>query len=210
MSLADAKYQVIASFIIGGCTGINLGSIFGFAGVLLPQLPDSIGGSDKGWIASTVFLGQLVGSSLSGFISNKFGRNNGLLLFNISLLAGWASIIFYGGNVYVAILGRILQGIGVVPSIAQVYLMEVLDVERRAIFGSTMAVCVSVGAFLVFAFDAALHGIADSWVIVAWIFIGIVIIQCFGLMFIPKSPQWLITKGRWDCAEASLKVYRGI
>ena len=92
---------------------------------------------------------------------------------------------------------------------AQVYLMEVLDVERRAIFGSTMAVCVSVGAFLVFAFDAALHGIADSWVIVAWIFIGIVIIQCFGLMFIPKSPQWLITKGRWDCAEASLKVYRG-
>ena len=40
-----------------------MGSIFGFAGVLLPQLPDSIGGSDKGWIASTVFLGQLVGKS---------------------------------------------------------------------------------------------------------------------------------------------------
>ena len=57
---------------------------------------------------------------MSGFISNKFGRNNGLLLFNIALLAGWASIIFYGGNVYVAILGRILQGIGVVPSIGKI------------------------------------------------------------------------------------------
>ena len=53
----------MASFIIGGFTGINLGSIFGFAGVLLPQLPDSIGGDDKGWIASTVFLGQIIGKS---------------------------------------------------------------------------------------------------------------------------------------------------
>ena len=113
----------MASFIIGASTGINLGSIFGFPGILLPQLPDDeIKPSDKAWIASTVFLGQLIGSLMSGFISNGVGRNNGLLLFNISLLAGWLTIIFYQGNVYAAIIGRLLQGIGVVPSIGTVVL----------------------------------------------------------------------------------------
>ena len=83
--------------------------------------------------------------------------------------------------------------------------MEVLDTKRREVFGSTLAVSINIGITLVYALGA----LTNSWIAVAWIFVGLVILQCFGLIFIPKSPQWLICKGRTDEAKQSLKMLRG-
>ena len=87
----------------------------------------------------------------------------------------------------------------------QVYLMEVLDTKRREVFGSTLALSINIGITLVYALGA----LTNSWVAVAWIFAGLVILQCLGLIFIPKSPQWLICNGRTDEAKQSLKMLRG-
>ena len=83
--------------------------------------------------------------------------------------------------------------------------MEVLDTKRREVFGSTLAVSINIGITLVYALGA----LTNSWIAVAWIFAGLVILQCFGLIFIPKSPQWLICKGRTEEAKQSLKMLRG-
>ena len=83
--------------------------------------------------------------------------------------------------------------------------MEVLDTKRREVFGSTLAVSINIGITLVYALGA----LTNSWIAVAWIFAGLVILQCLGLIFIPKSPQWLICKGRTEEAKQSLKMLRG-
>ena len=96
-----------------------MGATLSFSGIFLPQLPESFTTSEKSWIASISNIGQLIGALISGFVSNSVGRNNCLLVFNISLLAGWLTLIFYQENVYLAILGRVLQGFGVMPSIGK-------------------------------------------------------------------------------------------
>ena len=112
-------FQIFASIFIGVLTGLHLGSLLAFSAILLPQLPDSFTWSDKSWIASISNLGLLIGALVAGFLSNSIGRKNCLLLFNIFLLSGWLTLIFYQENVTLAILGRVLQGFGVIPSIGK-------------------------------------------------------------------------------------------
>ena len=87
-------------------------------------------------------LGQLVGALLAGFVSNKIGRKHCLLLFTIPLICGWLTIIYEHENFIMVNTGRVLQGFGMMPSIGQVYLTEVLDTTRRETLGSSLAISI--------------------------------------------------------------------
>ena len=87
-------------------------------------------------------LGQLAGALSAGFVSNKIGRKHCLLLFTIPLICGWLTIIFEHENFIMVNTGRILQGFGMMPSIGQVYLTEVLDITRRETLGSSLAISI--------------------------------------------------------------------
>lgn len=187
--------------MIGGLTGINLGAVLGFSAILLPQLPSHISLEDKSWIASICNVGQLFGAFAAGFVSNKVGRKNCLLLFSIPLICGWLAIILDHENVTCVNIGRVLQGFGMMPSIGQVYLIEVLDTHRRESLGGILAICTSVGITLVYVLGAILH-----WMTVSWIFVGLIVFQCIWLYFLtPESPQWLMTQGLEKEAENALK-----
>ena len=82
-------------------------------------------------------------------------------------------------------------------------MIEVLDTERRETFGSSLAIAISVGITLIYVLGALLH-----WIIVAWIFIGFIVIQCIGLHFVPESPQWLMSQGYEEEAQQCLKILR--
>ena len=66
------------------------------------------------------------------------------------LLAGWAVFALSQGNIWLLYLGRILQGLGVMSSVTQVYLVEIADTERRGLFGASGALSVSVGITFVY------------------------------------------------------------
>ena len=87
-------------------------------------------------------LGQLVGALFAGFVSNKIGRKHCLLLFTIPLICGWLTIIYEHENFIMVNTGRVLQGFGMMPSIGQVYLTEVLDTTRRETLGSSLAISI--------------------------------------------------------------------
>ena len=84
------------------------------------------------------------------------------------LLAGWAVFALSQGNIWLLYLGRILQGLGVMSSVTQVYLVEIADTERRGLFGASGALSVSVGITLVYCLGVSisLHFTLRSQIII--------------------------------------------
>ena len=68
--------------------------------------------------------------------------------------------------------------------------------------GSTFSISTSIGITLTY-----ILGTIVTVNTVAWIFIGIAIIMCLGLYFIPESPHWLVQMGFSEEASKSLKVW---
>ena len=90
------------------------------------------------------------------------------------------------------------------PSIGQVYLTEILDVQSRETLGSLFAISLSVGMTLTYILGTLFH-----WITVASIFILMAVLECICLYFIPESPHWLATHGFIDEAVESIKILRG-
>ena len=89
------------------------------------------------------------------------------------LLAGWAVFALSQGNIWLLYLGRILQGLGVMSSVTQVYLVEIADTERRGLFGASGALSVSVGITLVYCLGVSisLHFTHRSQIIIgSWVY----------------------------------------
>ena len=84
------------------------------------------------------------------------------------------------------------------------YLIEVLDTKRRELLGSVLAISISIGICLMYLF-----GYFFPWIVVSWIFVGMVVTQCIGLYFVPESPSWLMGQNNVDEATKSLKSLRG-
>ena len=78
------------------------------------------------------------------------------------LLAGWAVFALSQGNIWLLYLGRVLQGLGVMSSVTQVYLVEIADTERRGLFGASGALSVSVGITLVYCLGVSNYNYSTS------------------------------------------------
>ena len=83
------------------------------------------------FIASLSNLGQLGGSLVTGVLSNWLGRRPTIILLCIPLLSGWVTVGLSGGSIAWICVGRVLQGIGIMSSVTQVYLVEIADAKRR-------------------------------------------------------------------------------
>ena len=83
------------------------------------------------YVASLSNLGQLGGSLITGVLSNWLGRRPTIITLCAPLLSGWAIVGFSGGDFWWICLGRIFQGVGIMSSVTQVYLVEISDAKRR-------------------------------------------------------------------------------
>ena len=182
------------------------GTVLGFSAILLPQLKAEISLTDDeaSWIASLSNIGQLFGAVATGVLSGKFGRRPTLMILCVPLLAGWATMFLAGERVWMFYLGRVFQGVGVMSSVTQVYLVEVADSERRGLFGASGALSVSVGITLVYCLGALFN-----WKIVCVICALFPLVTFIAMIFLPETPPWLVVNGKKDEAERVLRWLRG-
>lgn len=82
--------------------------------------------------ASLSNIGQLLGALLTGWVANQFGRKRAIMLLCVPLAFGWTIVGLSRGSVHWICVGRVCQGIGIMSSVTQVYLIEIADVNNRS------------------------------------------------------------------------------
>jgi SP family xylose:H+ symportor-like MFS transporter len=179
-------------------------------------LDEETANSIKGFTISSALIGCILGGSIGGFISRKYGRKNGLvlaaLLFAISAIG--SSIpermnIFGVENIISFILYRIVGGVGVglASMLSPMYIAEIAPSSIRGKLVSWNQFAIIFGMLIVYFvnYSIALTG-DDQWLIDTgwrWMFASETIPAVLFLsllFFVPETPRFLVMKNKEDIA----------
>ena len=130
-----AKFLLIMAGLGGLLYGVDVGVI----AAALPYIErtSTFSQDDIGWITGMALWGSLPSSLVAGLLAEWFGRKKMIvasaLLFLMSIPVICASGFFDGGNFWVMVGGRAMQGAaaGLFGVIVPMYLAECLDAESR-------------------------------------------------------------------------------
>ncbi|MCM3773875.1 sugar porter family MFS transporter [Priestia aryabhattai] len=194
------------------------GLLFGYdTGVINGALPYmakalNLNSYTEGLIASALLFGAALGAVFGGRLSDYMGRRKNILylavLFFISTLG-----CTLAPNIPVMISFRFLLGLAVGGASVAVptYLAEISPAERRGRMVTRNELMIVGGQLLAFVFNAILgNTMGDSshvWRYMLAIAALPAIILFFGMIKVPESPRWLVSKGK---KEEALRVLRKI
>ncbi|MEQ4674422.1 sugar porter family MFS transporter [Providencia vermicola] len=160
-------------------------------------------------VVSILMAGATLGAISCGKISSTFGRKKSLLL-GASLFVigsiGCAAAFELSG----LLVSRFLLGVavGIASYTAPIYLSEIAPAKIRGSMISLYQLMITVGILAAFLSNTA-FSFSGSW---RWM-LGIItfpaLILFVGVLVLPESPRWLISKGRNNDAKKILLKLRG-
>ena len=174
-----------------------------------------------GWANSCALIGCLVGSIISGWTSDRFGRKKLLLLSAVlfalsSVLTGWAN----GFTAFIVF--RMIGGmaIGIASNVSPMYIAEVSPAawRGRLVTLNQLTIVVGIlGAQIVnwLIADKVSEGATAALIRMSWngqrgwrwMFTAVAfpaVVFFLGTLFIPESPRWLAKSGFLDQARRIL------
>lgn len=207
------KLIVYFAGLIAALAGLLFGLDIGVISGVLPELErPNVWNIDTGMaqeIVSSLLLGAFIGTVLSGFISRKFGRRNAILISAVIFAAGSVLAAFSSGP-YMLIGIRFVLGIavGIASFTAPLYLSEMAPENIRGALVSMYQLMITVGIVLAFISDTV-FSYYHNWRGM----VGIVAVPASfmfaGVLFLPRSPRWLVLVNRREEAERVLGRLRG-
>jgi MFS transporter, SP family, arabinose:H+ symporter len=181
----------------------------------------------EGWYVSSALVGCIMGVAMAGELSDRYGRKVSLIvsgfLFSISAI-GCAVAGSHAQLIFFRLMGGI--GVGIASMLSPLYISEISPADRRgrmvalyqfaitvgilcAYFGNAFILdlskkanfLISGGIFYHIIKEEAWRGMLGSEAIPAFIFF-------VALFFVPRSPRWYASKGKFDKAEKVLaRIY---
>ncbi|XP_054424468.1 organic cation/carnitine transporter 2 [Pteronotus mesoamericanus] len=151
---------------------------------------------------SLFFGGVLLGSFISGQLSDRFGRKN-VLFVTMGMQTGFSFLQIFSKNFEMFSVLFILVGMGQISNYVAAFVLgtEILGKSVRIIF-STLGVCIFY-AFGYMLLPLFAYFIRDWRLLLLALTVPGVL--CAVLWwFIPESPRWLISQGRFQEAEVIL------
>lgn len=163
-----------------------------------------------GWTGSSLYIGCIIGTMITGYAADRFGRKLPLIVaagvFMISsVMMGWAS------DYTMLITWRIIAGIGVgaASMLSPLYIAEVSPASVRGRMVSINQFTVVIGILLAYFSSYLLAGVENNW---RWMFTSGAVpsMLFFACVFlVPESPRWLLSKGHVEKAIAVLGKISG-
>lgn len=152
---------------------------------------------------SLFFVGVLMGSFISGQLSDRFGRKNVLFL-TMGMQTGFSFLQVFSVNFEMFTVLFVLVGMGQISNYVAAFVLgtEILSKSIRIIF-ATLGVCIFYAfGFMVLPLFA--YFIRDWRMLLLALTVPGVL--CAALWwFIPESPRWLISQGRIKEAEVIIR-----
>ncbi|RDY61140.1 sugar porter family MFS transporter [Flagellimonas nanhaiensis] len=209
-----AMIAALGGFLFGYDTAIISGTI----GFVKTQF--NLGTVMEGWYVSSALLGTILGVSVAGFLSDKYGRKNILIMsgifFALSALGCMISASFNGLVAY-RLLGGI--GVGMASMLSPLYISEIAPAKTRGRLVALYQLAITLGILVAYFANAYLLGVSESegmanasgmthkiFVTEVWrAMLGSetlpAVIFLLLLFTIPQSPRWLTMKGRKEKAK---------
>ncbi|KAG0173799.1 hypothetical protein DFQ28_008121 [Apophysomyces sp. BC1034] len=160
---------------------------------------DSLTPLESGTITGLLLAGCFVGSLLAGPSAERFSRKLTIMMGAAVFIVGAA--LQCGTTGYaMMVTGRAIAGLGIgtLSMTVPLYQSELAPKEIRGRLISLQQFMITAGlmvAFWVGAGTQSINGQA-SWRIPLGIQIAPAIVLLFGVLFLPYSPRWLVSKGR--------------
>ena len=165
----------------------------------------------EGWFVSCALLGCIIGVSISGKLSDKYGRKIVLILSAVLFLASALGCML-SGSFTSLIIFRLIGGlgIGVASMVSPLYISEFSPARFRGMMVSLYQLALTVGIVLAYFSNAYLvnhagqsfgsdgmNKIFSAEVWRAMLGLGALpaAIFLFSLFLVPESPRWLLLRG---------------
>ena len=155
-----------------------------------------------------VFMGGLIGTLMTGYLSDQFGRR-------IMIISG--SVLFILGAIFTIevssfvefFLSRIVLGIaiGVVTVAVPSYLSEISPTSIRGRSVIIFQIFLTIGILLAYIVDSILAP-SGNWQRMYILIVIPALILFFSMLFLPESPRWLMSKNQEARAFEILKMTR--
>lgn len=182
--------------------GYDLGIIAGALGAMKSEL--ALTSSQMSMIVAAVLGGGSIATLIGGPLSDAVGRKPTILTSGVIFVIG--VIVTALAASYAGVFGgRLIQGIGVglVTIVIPLYLVEVMPPAVRGRSVTLFQLFLTIGILLGYLVGYFFHGTGDWRAMfvtalvpgVAYLLLGVVL---------PKSPRWLINRGRHDDARDAL------
>ncbi|OCG23641.1 D-xylose transporter XylE [Gilliamella sp. wkB108] len=213
----------LGGLLFGYDTAVISGTVGSISKVFVePQhLSETAANSLLGFCVASALIGCIIGGLMGGYLSNRFGRRNSLLIaaflfFIAAIGSAWPELGFrsvesqeipyyLAGYVPEFVFYRIVGGIGVglASMLSPMYIAEVAPAEIRGKLVSFNQFAIIFGQLLVYCVNYAIASSGDPvWLnIVGWryMFLSLAIpaLLFFGLLFtVPESPRWLTAQNK--------------
>lgn len=186
--------------------GLDIGVISGALPFIANQF--SAGTEAQEFIVSSLLLGAVIGTLISGVLSKKFGRKNALLVSAIVFATG-SVLSSISSNTAILIGVRLFLGIavGIASFTAPLYLSEMAPQKIRGALISMYQLMITIGILTAYLSDTFLS-YGGHWRVMLGILVIPSTLMFIGILLLPESPRWLIMAGKKHRAKEVLKKLR--
>ena len=191
------------------------GLLFGYDtgvinGALEPMKADlGLTATGEGLVTSTLLVGAAIGALICGRLNDILGRKKTLTMLAVVFFVGTIGGVL-APSLAVMIPSRVILGfaVGGASVTVPVYLSELAPTERRGSLAGRGELAIVIGQLLAFAINAIIGTVWGEHPGVWRYMLAVAAIPAValfvGMLQMPESPRWLISKERHDEALAVL------
>lgn len=200
------KLFVIAMIFFAGLGGILYGYDIGVISGALLLINKSIPmtQSQLGFIVGAVLTGGMISTLIAGPLADWYGRRT-MIIFACFIFIFGLCIILVTSSFLGLLLSRLLLGIGVgiVAVAVPLYLTEVAPTPIRGRSVTAFQLSLTLGILLAYIVDTLFVQTGNWRGMFAVIFIPVGCMLA-GMLFLPETPRFLLSKGKTEQAKAIL------
>ncbi|XP_064823238.1 solute carrier family 2, facilitated glucose transporter member 10-like [Oncorhynchus masou masou] len=155
-------------------------------------------------VVSTLLIGALQASLVGGWLIDRYGRRNSIILSNVLILAG--SLVLVSTSYLALVVGRITVGFAICISSMSccVFVLKMVTDKHRFFFGPN-EVCITVGILGAYAMNYILSDTRHGWKYLFGSAIVLTLAQFVSIWFLPSNAG-----APAKCQRAGARSQRGL